>query len=92
DRAALSMIVEAEKRGEIRQYYQRDWFDYDAVKDNVTDKNELRQAGSVSSSHPALTPSICRTRYAPKWPSWPPASRKICNGQRASLQPAQRAC
>jgi multidrug efflux pump len=24
-----------------------------------------------------LTPSICRTRYAPKWPSWPPASRKI---------------
>lgn len=24
--------------GEIRQYYQRDWFDYDAVKDNVTDK------------------------------------------------------
>ena len=30
--------------GEIRQYYQRDWFDYDAVKDNVTDKNELRQA------------------------------------------------
>ena len=32
------------KDGEIRQYYQRDWFDYDAVKDNVTDKNELRQA------------------------------------------------
>lgn len=26
------------KDGEIRQYYQRDWFDYDAVKDNVTDK------------------------------------------------------
>lgn len=32
------------KDGEIRQYYQRDWFDYDAVKDNVTDKNELRRA------------------------------------------------
>lgn len=32
------------KDGEIRQYYQRDWFDYDAVKDNVTDKAELRQA------------------------------------------------
>ena len=30
--------------GEIRSYYQRDWFDYDAVKDNVTDKNALRQA------------------------------------------------
>ena len=40
------------------------------------------RSGSVSSSHPALTPSICRTRYAPKWPSWPPASRKICNGRR----------
>ncbi len=23
---------------EIRSYYHRDWFDYDAVKDNVTDK------------------------------------------------------
>lgn len=32
------------KDGEIRQYYQRDWFEYDAVKDNVTDKNELRRA------------------------------------------------
>ncbi|KAI3484458.1 hypothetical protein L1887_52546 [Cichorium endivia] len=32
------------KDGEIRSYYQRDWFDYDAVKDNVTDKAELRQA------------------------------------------------
>ncbi|ELP08298.1 asparagine synthetase B [Salmonella enterica subsp. enterica serovar Enteritidis str. 50-5646] len=32
------------KDGEIRQYYQRDWFDYDAVKDNVTGKNALRQA------------------------------------------------
>ncbi len=30
--------------GEIRPYYQRDWFDYEAVKDNVTDKAELRQA------------------------------------------------
>ena len=35
---------------------------------------------------PALTPSICRTRYAPKWPSWPPASRKICNGQRRTTR------
>lgn len=33
-----------EQDGEIRQYYQRDWFEYDAVKDNVTDKDELRQA------------------------------------------------
>ena len=24
--------------GEIRSYYHRDWFDFDAVKDNVTDK------------------------------------------------------
>ncbi|HCN98009.1 MAG TPA: asparagine synthase B, partial [Leclercia sp.] len=32
------------KDGEIRSYYQRDWFDYDAVKDNVTDKVELTQA------------------------------------------------
>ncbi len=32
------------KDGEIRQYYQRDWFEFDAVKDNVTDKNALRQA------------------------------------------------
>ena len=32
------------KDGEIRQYYQRDWFEFDAVKDNETDKNVLRQA------------------------------------------------
>lgn len=32
------------KEGEIRSYYQRDWFSYDAVKDNVTDKEALRQA------------------------------------------------
>ncbi len=32
------------KDGEIRSYYQRDWFDYDAVKDNVTNKEELRNA------------------------------------------------
>lgn len=32
------------KEGEIRRYYQRDWFDYTAVKDNVTDKAVLRQA------------------------------------------------
>ncbi|MGQ7123232.1 hypothetical protein ACUN9Z_36700, partial [Escherichia sp. HC-CC4] len=25
--------------GEIRSYYHRDWFDFDAVKDNVTDKH-----------------------------------------------------
>lgn len=30
--------------GEIRRYYQRDWFDYQAVQDNVTDKTQLRQA------------------------------------------------
>lgn len=26
---------------------------------------------------PGLTPSICRTPCVPKWPSWPPVSRKI---------------
>ncbi|XBS70938.1 asparagine synthase B [Acerihabitans sp. KWT182] len=30
--------------GEIRQYYRRDWFSYDNVKDNVTDKAALRDA------------------------------------------------
>lgn len=30
--------------GEMRQYYQRDWFDYDRVKDNVTDKAALKAA------------------------------------------------
>jgi asparagine synthase (glutamine-hydrolysing) len=32
------------KEGEIRQYYQRDWFDYDNVKDNVTDAKALYEA------------------------------------------------
>ncbi|MBA0188161.1 asparagine synthase B [Pectobacterium odoriferum] len=32
------------KDGEIHEYYQRDWFDYDAVKDNETDKEALRDA------------------------------------------------
>ena len=30
--------------GEIREYYVRDWFSYDSVKDNVTDKAALRDA------------------------------------------------
>jgi asparagine synthase (glutamine-hydrolysing) len=30
--------------GEIREYYTRDWFSYDNVKDNVTDKAALRDA------------------------------------------------
>ncbi|WP_406705633.1 asparagine synthase B [Sodalis sp.] len=30
--------------GEMRQYYQRDWFDYARVKDNVTDKAALKAA------------------------------------------------
>ncbi len=30
--------------GEIRSDHHRDWFDFDAVKSNVTHKNELRQA------------------------------------------------
>ncbi|BAE74088.1 Asparagine synthetase B [glutamine-hydrolyzing] [Sodalis glossinidius str. 'morsitans'] len=30
--------------GELRPYYQRDWFDYDRVKDNVTDKAALKAA------------------------------------------------
>lgn len=32
------------KHGEIRRYYQRDWFEYAAVEHNVTDKAVLRQA------------------------------------------------
>ncbi len=32
------------KDGEIRSYYQRDWFEFDNVKDNPTDKNELKVA------------------------------------------------
>lgn len=30
--------------GELRPYYQRDWFDYDRVKDNMTDKAALKAA------------------------------------------------
>lgn len=30
--------------GKIREYYQRDWFDHDNVKDNPTDINTLRTA------------------------------------------------
>ncbi|WP_413723699.1 asparagine synthase B [Sodalis sp. RH16] len=30
--------------GEIREYYSRDWFSYDSVKDNITDKAALRDA------------------------------------------------
>lgn len=30
--------------GEIQKYYKRDWQDYDAIKDNTTDKVELREA------------------------------------------------
>ena len=30
--------------GHAKQYYKRDWADYDAVKDNGTDTEELRQA------------------------------------------------
>ena len=30
--------------GQIREYYRRDWFDYDSVKDNVTDAAALRTA------------------------------------------------
>jgi asparagine synthase (glutamine-hydrolysing) len=32
------------KTGELTRYYQRDWMDYDAVKDNHSDLNELREA------------------------------------------------
>ena len=32
------------KEGEIREYYHRDWFDFDNVKDNVTDKVQLANA------------------------------------------------
>lgn len=32
------------KDGELTRYYQRDWMDYDNVKDNVTDKLALRDA------------------------------------------------
>jgi asparagine synthase (glutamine-hydrolysing) len=30
--------------GEIQKYYKRDWQDYDAIKNNTTDKVELREA------------------------------------------------
>lgn len=30
--------------GEIREYYRRDWFEFDNVKDNKTDATELRNA------------------------------------------------
>lgn len=30
--------------GELTQWYKRDWQDYEAVKDNVSDKRELREA------------------------------------------------
>lgn len=30
------------KDGEIRQHYRHDWFECDTIKDNATDKNELR--------------------------------------------------
>lgn len=32
------------KDGQLTRYYQRDWMDYDQVKDNVTDKLALRDA------------------------------------------------
>lgn len=32
------------KDGELTRYYERDWMDYDNVKDNVTDKLALRDA------------------------------------------------
>ncbi|XPE63999.1 asparagine synthase-related protein [Shigella flexneri] len=46
-RTIKQFLVElfVERDGEIRSDYHRDWFDFDAVKDNVTDKNGcLRQA------------------------------------------------
>lgn len=30
--------------GEMRQYYQRDWFNYDRIKNNITDKMVLKTA------------------------------------------------
>ncbi|MFB6422051.1 MAG: asparagine synthase B [Candidatus Malihini olakiniferum] len=32
------------KSGEIRKYYRRDWFNYDKIKDSVTDKKALCEA------------------------------------------------
>ncbi|WP_026375485.1 asparagine synthase B [Aestuariibacter salexigens] len=32
------------KTGELKRYYQRDWMDYDAVENNSSDLNELKQA------------------------------------------------
>lgn len=37
--------------GEIREYYHRDWFDFDNVKDNVTDAN-IERCAEESVSHP----------------------------------------
>ncbi len=47
-----------EQRRRNYQYYQRDWFDYDAVKDNVTDKNALRRALEESVVPPDVRTSL----------------------------------
>lgn len=36
--------VLSSRDGKIRRYYERDWFSYDAVKDNGADEEELRRA------------------------------------------------
>lgn len=36
------------KEGEMRQWYKRDWMDYEAVKDNETSIDELREALEAS--------------------------------------------
>lgn len=36
--------VLSSRDGKIRRYYERDWFGYDAVKDNGADEEELRRA------------------------------------------------
>ncbi|MBO2006629.1 hypothetical protein J4732_03885 [Serratia marcescens] len=40
-----------ERDGEIREYHRRDWFDYDSVKDNVTDAALRNRAGRGGESH-----------------------------------------
>lgn len=48
------------KDGEIRQYYQRDWFEFDAVKDNETDKTCCARRWKSPSKPPDVRRAIRR--------------------------------
>ncbi len=42
------------KDGELTRYYERDWMDYDNIKDNVTDKLALRDALEEAVKRPRM--------------------------------------